>query len=133
MPYMPSWPRIVRTGPTGTGASDLLRGGFGYNDRNFTAGVNGMTAQPVLRTASLMYPWPKRTLFMGRLLEPLTVCYGAATLLVSLGRPVTIAVAGRATQGCSFLLPAGMQATINTGSEIMVIFHLDVLGDDFKR
>jgi AraC-like DNA-binding protein len=80
-----------------------------------------------------MYPWPKRTLFMGRLLEPLTVCYGAATLLVSLGRPVMIAVAGRATQGCSFLLPAGMQVTINAGSEIMAIFHLDVLGDDFKR
>ena len=45
-----------------------------------------MSSHLQLHNPALMYPWEKRTLFIGRLPEPLYAAYGAATLLLSLGK-----------------------------------------------
>lgn len=86
--------------------------------------------QPHLRE-TLMYPWNKRTLFLGPLADPVHVAYGAATLVVSLGGPILFS-AGKQTRCChSFLIPAGHCVSIDARGEEVAICHLDVLGEDY--
>lgn len=85
------------------------------------------------RKPAFMYPWRKRTLFIGNLPPSVNVAYGAATLVVSLGNPIGFAVSGRLTHCYSLLLPAGMPVTLIAGNAPVAICHLDVLGDDYKR
>lgn len=79
-----------------------------------------------------MFPWEKRTLFLGRLPQPLKVAYGAATLVISLGKPIQVKLPKRTLEGYSFLLPPNVAVTINTGLQAVAVFHLDVLGEDYK-
>ncbi|HEX4939075.1 MAG TPA: AraC family transcriptional regulator [Candidatus Kapabacteria bacterium] len=92
-----------------------------------------MLIQPILHRPAFMYPWEKRTLFLGRLPEPVTAAYGAATLVISLGNPIDLKVGGRIIHSASFLVPAGVRVSINAGLQPVAIFHLDVLGEDFQR
>jgi AraC-like DNA-binding protein len=92
-----------------------------------------MSSHLQLHNPALMYPWEKRTLFIGRLPEPLYAAYGAATLLISLGKSITVRVNGRTLQCGSFLIPAGIQVGIDAGIETVALLHLDVLGDDARR
>lgn len=82
---------------------------------------------------AFMYPWPKRTLFIGKLPASVEVSYGAATLVVSLGNPIAFSLNGSLTHSYSFLLPAGLQVILHAGNETVAIVHLDVLGEDFAR
>ncbi|HVK98625.1 MAG TPA: AraC family transcriptional regulator [Dongiaceae bacterium] len=92
-----------------------------------------MLIQASLHKPAFMYPWEKRTLFIGRLPKPVTAAYGAATLVISLGDAIDLKVGGRIIHSGSFLIPAGVQVSINAGLQAIAIFHLDVLGDDYKR
>lgn len=92
-----------------------------------------MVIQPLLHKPAFMYPWEKRTLFIGRLPEPVTAAYGAATLVISLGNAIDLKAGSRIIHSGSFLIPPGVQVSINAGLQPVAIFHLDVLGDDYKR
>jgi AraC-like DNA-binding protein len=80
---------------------------------------------------ALMYPWSKRTLFLGALPAPVQVAYGAATLIVSLGGPICFTAGKRVARCHSFVIPAGLSVTIDARSETVAICHLDVLGEDY--
>ncbi len=82
---------------------------------------------------ALMYPWSKRTLFLGSLPEPVQVAYGAATLVVSLGGAIFFSAAKGSVRCHSFVIPAGLSVTIDARSEVVAICHLDVLGEDYLR
>jgi AraC-like DNA-binding protein len=83
---------------------------------------------------SLLYLWDKRTLYIGPLFEPLNLSQGAATLLVSLNKPVSFKLEGEeeSIECMSLLLPAGLAVTINTGDAIVANCNLDPLGADFS-
>lgn len=82
---------------------------------------------------ALMYPWSKRTLFLGPLPAPVRVAYGAATLVVSLGDAICVSAGKRVVRCHSFVIPAGLCVTIDARSEVVAICHLDVLGEDYLR
>lgn len=81
--------------------------------------------------SAYMYPWAKRTLFIGPLLSPVTVAYGAATLIVSLGDKVHLSDGSNHHHGMAFLLPPGKAFCVDTKTSPVAICHLDVLGQDF--
>jgi AraC-like DNA-binding protein len=90
-----------------------------------------MAAQPL---PSILYLWDKRTLYIGPLFESLKLSQGAATLVVSLDKPISFSMEGEAkTIECmSLLLPAGLSVTIHTGDAIVANCNLDALGADFS-
>lgn len=83
---------------------------------------------------SLLYLWDKRTLYIGPLFEPLNFSQGAATLLISLDKPISFSIEGEAEsiECMSLLLPAGLSVTIDTGDAIVANCNLDPLGADFS-
>lgn len=86
------------------------------------------------RKSSYMYPWSKRTLFLGALPAPVNVTYGAATLVVSLGNCIRFSLKnGVLQEGYSLLIPAGLPVWLDCGDETIAICHLDVLGQDYSR
>ncbi|MCP5014740.1 MAG: helix-turn-helix transcriptional regulator [Ketobacter sp.] len=85
-----------------------------------------------VKPPAYMYPWEKRTLFLGKLPQPIRVAYGAATLVISLGKPIHAKFPKRTLEGYSFLIPPNADVIINTGIQTVAVFHLDVLGEDYK-
>lgn len=83
---------------------------------------------------SLLYLWDKRTLYIGPLFEPLNLSQGAATLLVSLDKPISFKVKddNESIECYSLLLPAGLTVSIDTGDAIVANCNLDPLGADFS-
>ena len=83
---------------------------------------------------SLLYLWDKRTLYIGPLFEPLNLSQGAATLLVSLDKPISFKMKDdeESTECYSLLLPAGLTVSIDTGDAIIANCNLDPLGADFS-
>lgn len=92
-----------------------------------------MLNKTLLHKPAFMYPWAKRTLFVGSLPEPVTAAYGAATLVIALGRAIQVRAAGKTHSGLSFLIPPGVSVSISASHDPIAIFHLDVLGDDYTR
>ena len=90
-----------------------------------------MAAQPL---SSILYLWDKRTLYIGPLFESLKLSQGAATLVVSLDKPISFSMEGEAEsiECMSLLLPAGLSVTIHTGDAIVANCNLDALGADFS-
>ena len=84
-----------------------------------------------LQKTSVMYPWDKRTLFLGRLPDPVYASYGAATVVVSLGDSIRCSSNLYQGRGHSFLIPAGCPVFIDTGNSAVAICHLDVMGEDY--
>lgn len=84
---------------------------------------------------SLLYLWDKRTVYIGPLFEPLSLSQGAATLILSLNKPVRFKTETmiEAIECRSLLLPAGFAVTIDTGDALVVNCNLDALGEDFFR
>lgn len=78
-----------------------------------------------------MYPWARRTLFIGPLPSPVTVAYGSATLIVSLGDRLCLSDGVAHRYAMAFVLPPGKPFFIDTKSNLVAICHLDVLGEDF--
>jgi len=83
---------------------------------------------------SLLYLWDKRTLYIGPLFEPLNLSQGAATLLVSLDKPISFKLneEGESIECYSLLLPAGLTVSIDTGDATIANCNLDPLGADFS-
>lgn len=90
-----------------------------------------MADQPL---PSLLYLWDKRTLYIGPLVESLKLSQGAATLLISLDKPISFMIEGEteSVECMSLLLPAGLTVSIDTGDAIIANCNLDPLGADFS-
>lgn len=82
---------------------------------------------------SQIYLWDQRTLYIGPLSEPLNLSQGAATLLVSLDKPVAFQTPEMKTplECQSLLLPPGLNISINTKEAIIANCNLDPMGADF--
>ena len=82
---------------------------------------------------SLLYLWDKRTIYLGPLFEPLQLSVGAATLVISLGEPISFITKemNKEVTCHSLLLPAGMSANIDTKQTVVANISLDALGGDF--
>lgn len=82
---------------------------------------------------SLLYLWDKRTLYIGPLFERLNISQGAATLFISIDKPISFQTKDQSKpiECCSLLLPAGMSLCVNTHNAVVVNCNLDPLGADF--
>ncbi len=82
---------------------------------------------------SLLYLWDKRTIYLGPLSEPVQLSVGAATLVISLGDPISFTTKEMNQEVLcrSLLLPAGMSANIDTQKTMVANISLDALGGDF--
>ena len=89
---------------------------------------------PDAKKTSRLYLWDKRTLYIGPLFESIKLSQGAATLMVSLGKPIVFSIEGEVEkiECTSLLLPAGLSVTIDTGDAIVANCNLDPLGADFS-
>jgi AraC-like DNA-binding protein len=98
---------------------------------NFYYELPYMADQPL---PSLLYLWDKRTLYIGPLVESLKLSQGAATLLISLDKPISFMIEGEteSVECMSLLLPAGLTVSIDTGDAIIANCNLDPLGADFS-
>jgi len=82
---------------------------------------------------SLLYLWDKRTIYLGPLFEPVQLSVGAATLVISLGEPISF-ITKEMNQEVfchSLLLPAGLSANVDTKDAAVANVSLDALGGDF--
>lgn len=80
---------------------------------------------------SLLYLWETRTLFLGRLLEPLKLSQTAATFALSLGAPLQVRDKDKAFSCQSILLPPSYSVSIDTGDSCVFNCYLDPFGEDF--
>lgn len=80
---------------------------------------------------SLLYLWDSRTLFLGRLLEPLKLSQTAATFALSLGAPLQVRDEDQAFSCQSILLPPSYSVSIDPGDSYVVNCYLDPFGEDF--
>lgn len=82
---------------------------------------------------SLLYLWDKRTLYIGPVFEPLDLSQGAATLALSLDKPISFLIEGYSepVECRSLLIPAGFSISIDTQDAVIVNCHLDALGEDY--
>ncbi len=86
-----------------------------------------------MNSKSLLYLWKERTLYLGRLDEPLHLLQGAATLCLSLEGVMSIQVSGldREIEARSILLPPGCSVYIDTRNQLIANLNLDVMGSDY--
>jgi len=82
---------------------------------------------------SLLYLWKERTLYLGRLDEPLHLLQGAATLCVSLEGLMSIRLPGsdHLIETRSVLLPPDCSVYIDTRGHLIANLNLDVMGSDY--
>lgn len=82
---------------------------------------------------SLLYLWPKRTLYIGPLFEPVAMTNGAASLAVALDgcMQVHLPESGQTVSCQSFLVPPGVPFTADTGDAVVANCMLDALGYDY--
>lgn len=82
---------------------------------------------------SLIYLWKERTLFIGRLDEPLVLSQGAATLCLSLEDKISVRFpdSNSDTRCSSVLLPPGCTVCLDTRKQIVANVNLDVMGLDY--
>lgn len=84
--------------------------------------------------SNLLYLWPRRTLFVGRVAQPIEFSQAAASLLVSVDTPMVVREPG----GClslsarSLLLAPGQKLTIDTGGQLVAACYLDALRQDHR-
>ncbi|MDX1756082.1 MAG: helix-turn-helix domain-containing protein [Marinobacter sp.] len=88
---------------------------------------------PDQSSPNLLYLWPRRTLHIGQLLEPVQFSQAAASLTVTLEGEFSFRTSGMATpRWCrSLLLPPGDSVTVDTGEAMIGICYLDALGQDY--
>ncbi len=82
---------------------------------------------------NLLYLWEKRSLFVGRLDEPLSMRQGAACLIVSLEAPFSYRVSEQeaAISTLAVLTPPGASYHIDTHGQLVANCMLDPFGEDF--
>lgn len=86
-------------------------------------------------SASLLYLWPKRTLFIGQLAEQVALKQGAATLTVSLDHEIQLYLpdSNKHLRCQSVVMPAGYQVVVQTKDAIVANCNLDVFGRDYAH
>jgi len=86
-----------------------------------------------LSYAAQLFLWKKRTLYIGKFFEPLSLSQGAATLSISLGEPFSFFTKEmpEPIYTKSLIIPAGLPVTIDTKDSLLANCHLDALGSDF--
>lgn len=84
--------------------------------------------------ADLLYLWPRRTLFVGRVAQPIHFSQAAASLVVGLEAPLRVALPGSVAvwQQQSLLLAPGTRVVIDGGGQRVAACYLDALGQDFR-
>lgn len=85
----------------------------------------------VAHAPSLLYLWETRTLFLGRLLEPLQLSQAAATFVISLDGPLHVYSDNTSFQCQSILLPPSYSVSIDSGNSCVANCYLDPFGEDF--
>lgn len=86
---------------------------------------------PVQNAPSLLYLWDCRTLFLGRMLEPLQLSQAAATFVIGLGASLQVRDHGRIFSCRSILLPPGYSISIDPGDSFVANCYLEPFGEDF--
>lgn len=83
---------------------------------------------------SLLYLWEERTLFIGKLAEPLSLSQGSATLTLSLEGPILVESHDKkiSFEGTCVLLEPGCKVNIDTRNQLIANCNLDVMGQDFN-
>lgn len=86
-----------------------------------------------MNNKSLLYLWKERTLYLGRLDEPLHLSQGAATLCVSLEGLMSIQLpeSDQVLETRSVLLPPDCSVYIDTKGYLIANLNLDVMGSDY--
>lgn len=84
--------------------------------------------------SNLLYLWPRRTLFIGRVQQPIRFSQAAASLVMGIDGPVVATVAGEAEalQSQSLLLAPGQRVLIDTSGKLVAACYLDAVGQDFR-
>jgi AraC-like DNA-binding protein len=84
--------------------------------------------------SNLLYLWPRRSLFVGRVAEPIEFSQAAASLLTGVQAPLRAKVPGRSRQmsAQSLLLAPGTKLTIETSGQLVAACYLDALGEDYR-
>jgi len=82
----------------------------------------------------ILYLFNRRSLYIGKLLDILTFSKACSLLVVSLGDPVKLIEkkSGSNMSAISLLIPAGAEVSVDAGNQVVAIYMLDVLGEDFK-
>ncbi|MBD3640630.1 MAG: helix-turn-helix domain-containing protein [Marinobacter sp.] len=82
----------------------------------------------------LLYLWPRRTLFVGRVAQPIQFSQAAASLLVGLEKSlrVDLSDSGAVWHQQSLLLAPGTRVTIDAGGQLVAACYLDALGQDYR-
>lgn len=84
--------------------------------------------------SNLLYLWPRRTLFVGRVTQPIEFSQAAASLIVTMGAPMVVREPSQDTvlRARSLLLAPGKKLTIDTQGELVAACYLDALRQDHR-
>lgn len=84
--------------------------------------------------SDLLYLWPRRTLFVGRLSQPIEFCQAAASLVVGVDGPVRLSLPGSSSawHEHSLMIAPGTRVRIDTCGQLVAACYLDALGRDFR-
>lgn len=84
--------------------------------------------------SNLLYLWPRRTLFVGRLRQPIAFSQAAASLVIGVEGPVQLVLPGSDVvwHEHSLLLAPGQSARIDPQGQLVAACYLDALGQDFR-
>ncbi|WP_188093629.1 helix-turn-helix domain-containing protein [Marinobacter salinexigens] len=83
--------------------------------------------------SNLLYLWPRRTLFVGCVAQPIQFSQAAASLVFGVHAPLTVRVPGHdARQWHSLLLAPGAKVAIEPSGQLVAACYLDALGQDYR-
>jgi AraC-like DNA-binding protein len=82
--------------------------------------------------SNVLYLWPRRTVFVGRVAQPIKFSQAAASLVLGLQGPISLKVPDRQEpiRAQSLLLAPGTRATIEPLGQTIAVCYLDALGRD---
>ena len=82
----------------------------------------------------ILYLFKRRSLYIGQLIGTLSFSKACSLLVVSLGDPIELIEkkTGSKVLANSLLIPAGEEVSLNAGNQVVAIYMLDVLGEDFE-
>lgn len=84
--------------------------------------------------SNLLYLWPRRTLFVGRVAGAIEFSQAAASLLVGVKTPLAVKLPdeNRELKASSLLLAPGKKLTVQTSGQLVAACYLDALGQDYR-
>lgn len=86
--------------------------------------------------SNLLYLWPRRTLFIGRVTQPIQFSQAAASLVVGVRSPlIAHSTEGEGTQRLNshcLLLAPGKKIVVDGSGDLVAACYLDALGQDYR-